>query len=311
MKSFPPVAYWLRCALFAALLLLPVAAGEWYVRSLPNPAKAKHAFLAARSHEVDTLILGNSHAYYGLAPELLGSHAFSAAQVSQTLRYDAWVLAHYPFPRLRVVVLTLSDFSLYEELEEGDEWFLANRYRLYMDCDFHSCLSVYGWEVTAFRPFCEKLASLCRPPRMRWSAAGQGLEYTLESRAPGLAWDNGPERAAANDYADLSLSRRGMGYLETIARYCEARGLTLALVATPLTRSYRAARSAARVADTRRCLAALLRRHPSVRYYDYSEAAAFTAADFYDADHLNLDGSHKLSRLLRRDMSRACRVEAP
>lgn len=108
--SLPP--RW-RIPLFALLLLLPLAMGEVYVRSLPNPSKHKHAYLLRHSRKVRVLILGSSHTYYGLCPERLGAHAFSAAQISQTLQYDDYLLHHYPFDSLRTVVLPISDFTLY------------------------------------------------------------------------------------------------------------------------------------------------------------------------------------------------------
>ena len=181
-RSLPPK--W-RIPLFLLLLLLPLGAAEVYVRSLPNPSKDKHAYLTRHSREVDLLVLGSSHTYYGLCPERLSPHAFSAAQVSQTLRYDDYLLRHYPFPRLRTVVLPISDFTLYEELENTGEWYLANRYRLYMDCDLHGPLSVYNWEVTAFRPFCEKLKSLWEKPKMTWSAQGRASNTAPRRAAPG------------------------------------------------------------------------------------------------------------------------------
>ena len=117
MPSLRPL---FRILLFAAILLLPLSAGESYIRSVPNPSKAKHAHMKAHSKEIDVLILGSSHTYYGIAPERISKRAYSLAQVSQTLRYDDFLLHHYPMPNLRMVVLPISDFSLYEELEDGN-----------------------------------------------------------------------------------------------------------------------------------------------------------------------------------------------
>ncbi len=294
-RSLPPK--W-RIPLFLLLLLLPLGAAEVYVRSLPNPSKYKHAYLTRHSREVDLLVLGSSHTYYGLCPERLSPHAFSAAQVSQTLRYDDYLLRHYPFPRLRTVVLPISDFTLYEELEDTGEWYLASRYRLYMDCDLHGPLSVYGWEATAFRPFCEKLKSLWEKPKMTWSAQGQGLEYRTEARGP--RWDDGATAALRNRYEDFAAGDRGVAYLESIAQYCRAHGAALWLISTPLRPSYRAAVSPAQEADTQQRLARFLRTHPEVRYIDFRAHPAFLPQDFFDADHLSLSGAQKFSDLLRR-----------
>ena len=298
-RSLPPK--W-RIPLFLLLLLLPLGAAEVYVRSLPNPSKHKHAYLTRHSREVDLLVLGSSHTYYGLCPERLSPHAFSLAQVSQTLKYDAYLLRHYPFPRLRTVVLPISDFTLYEELEQTGEWYLANRYRLYMDCDLHGPLSVYNWEVTAFKPFCEKLKSLWQKPKMVWSERGQGLEYRTELRGP--HWDEGEAAAQRNRYEDFSAAQQGMAHLAEIARYCRDRGVSLWLISTPLRPSYRAAISPAQEADTQHHLRRFLQAHPEVRYLDFRAHPAFQAHDFYDADHLSFTGAQKLSDMLRNRLEK-------
>lgn len=287
---------------FFLLLALPLCAGEIYVRSLPNPAKAKHEFLSQHSREVETLVLGSSHTYYGVSPEIIGKNAYNAAQVSQTYRYDHWVLTHYPFDRLKNVILPLSDFSFYESLEESGQWPYASRYRLYMNCDIHARLSVYDWEITAFRNYLEKLRSLWRPPRMKWSESGQGLEYTLKERP--RQWENGTQRAARNRYESFdSNSRHGEPYLYLIANWCETLGVRLLIVSTPLRPDYRAAQSLEQLKDMECRLAKVLRRYPeTIVYRDYTQDERFKEEDFYDSDHLSLQGAHRFTTLLLPDL---------
>lgn len=287
-----------RFVLFAILILLPLGVGEIYVRSLPNPTKSKHAHLMAKSREIEVLILGNSHTYYGINPAILSERAYSAAQVSQTLKYDNWILGAYPFDSLQTVVLPVSDFSLYEELENGDEWYLANRYRLYMNCEIHPCLSVYGWECTAFPVFCEKLKSLWTPSRMQWSSYGQGLEYTFANRRPGGDWDNGEERAKRNYYKDLGNGEKGVAYLESIARKCEKQKAVLVILQTPLRPSYLQHQNPEQVSDTQSRLRTFFKDFPQTRMLDLRADLRFEAKDFYDSDHLNTDGADKLSFIL-------------
>lgn len=288
---------WLRLPLFALLLLIPVVAGEIYVRSLPDPAKSKHKFLLQHSNEIDVLILGSSHTYYGICPEDISPNAYSAAQVSQTLCYDNWILHHYPFGRLQTVILPISDFSFYEELEQGNEWYLANRYRLYMECDLHSQWSVYNWEVTAFRVFCNKLQSLWKSPSRQWSTYGQGLEYTLAKRP--ATWDNGAERAATNHDTNYNATFNNERYLQSMAAFCKERGIKLLLISTPLRPSYRQNQLPKQVKDMHLRIQNLVCSFPQVVYRDYSADPRFEANDFYDSDHLCRQGAHKLSRLLK------------
>lgn len=297
MPLTPRQTHILRFALFFGILLLCLVAGEAYVRSLPNPAKTKHAYLTAHSREVRVLVLGSSHTYYGVQPDILDAKAYSAAMVSQTLRYDDYLLHHYPFDSLRCVILPISDFTLYEDLEACEAWYLANRYRLYMNCDIHSRLSVYGWECTAFPTFCEKLKSLWQPAKMQWSTRGQGLEYTFENRS--ADWDNGVARAKVNTYTDFSGAADNVRHLQSIARFCAGHGARLVLVSTPMTATYFAQLSPRQEADKVRRLTAFLQQTPCAVYYDLRRDTRITDADFYDADHLNTRGARKFTTLLR------------
>ncbi len=288
-------------ALFALLVALTLAAGEAYVRSLPNPSRDKHAWMLAHSRRVRTLVLGSSHTFYGVDPAGLGPGAYSLAQVSQTYRYDDYLLRRYPTDSLRAVVLPFSYFSLYEDYElHTAPPHLATRYRLYMDCPYHPRLSRYGFEFMGFDAFKERLTSLWRPARLAWDSLGRGTGYTLAARR--RDWDNGHARALANTYADHSAVTANLRFLESMTRWCRERGVRLVLVTTPVTASFRRAESPRQTALNRRALTALLRRHPEVRYLDFEADPRFVDADFYDADHLSDNGARKLTALVRREV---------
>ena len=81
-----------------------------------------------------------------------------------------------------------------------------------------------------------------------------------------------------------------------MAALCRKRGISLVLVATPLRPSYRAEQNPAQTADMLRRIERVAARFPqTVRFLDFAADPAFTANDFYDADHLNRAGAAKLS----------------
>ena len=284
--------------LFSLLVLLTLGAGEIYVRHLPNPSRDKHEYMSAHSREVEVLVLGSSHTFYGVNPEWLDDAAYSLAQVSQTYRYDDYLLRRYPTPRLRAVIIPFSYFSLYEDFESQPETaYLAARYRIYMDCPYHRRLSRYGFEVLNFGSFKEKLKSLWQPARLSWNSRGWGSNYT--GQAASGQQDNGRARARANTYADRRLAPLNACFLSSMFSWCRQRGVRVLLITTPVTPSFRAAESPAQRAENRHWLTNLLRRYPEVEYYDFESAPCFTAADFYDADHLNAQGARRLTSLLR------------
>ncbi len=282
---------------FSLMVLAVLAAGEWYVERLPNPSKDKHRWMSAHSRQVETLVLGSSHTFYGIDPEVLGNGAFSLAQVSQTYRYDRWLLSHYPMPRLRTVVLPFSYFSLYEDFEMGIGDDYASRYLLYMDCPIHSRFSRYGLELLNADTFKEKLKSLWKPSALTWTERGFASNYRLEARAEN--WDNGEERAYGNTYADTAAVALNCGFLHDICAWCAERDVQVVLLSTPLTETYRRHRDSVQLVRNERLLSALLRTHPEVVYLNFEADPRFVSDDFYDSDHLSTLGAEKLSRILR------------
>ena len=288
-----------RTATFSTLILALLIAAEVYVEQLPNPARDKHQWMLKHSREVETLILGSSHTFYGIRPDVLGHRAYSLAMVSQTYRYDAYLLQHYDMPRLKTVIVPFSYFSLWEDIDtQEDLEFEATRYRLYMDCPLHPRWGMYGFEFMHMDAFKEKLKSLYQTPHLSWDQYGWGTNYTLSSRL--ADWDNGKERARRNTYADhndhVALNAT---YLEEIAAFCKKNGVKLILVTTPVSHKFFHNEDWYQRAVNTQVLKRLLKIHPEVHYLNIERTPDFVADDFYDADHLNGDGARKLSIIIR------------
>lgn len=282
--------------IFSLPILLFFTAGEWYVESLPNPARDKHQWMQQHHDEVSTLILGDSHAFYGIRPDMLGKGAFSLAMTSQTLRYDDYLLRHYDMPQLRNVILTLSYFTLWEDFESmpGTEHMIS-RYHIYMDCDLHHAPQYY-LECAHRKEFIERMKSLYMPPRLSWDSLGWGDNYTIANRE--AEWDNGAERASNNTYTDTTIVRLNEGFLRSIIAFCKDHNVRLTLVSTPVTETFRRHESQRQVNVNQQVLHRILTAHPEVQYLDYEEDPRFAPDDFYDADHLSDTGAAKLTKII-------------
>ena len=100
---------------------------EALLRNIPNDYQKKRAYLETNAHEIETLILGNSHSLAGLDPSYFDTKTFNAAHVSQSLNYDLAILNKYVDrpDSLKTIILSISYFSLYETLESSLEtWVL-------------------------------------------------------------------------------------------------------------------------------------------------------------------------------------------
>ena len=283
--------------LFSVLVLAFFAAGEAYVERMPNPSRDKHQWMERHAGEVTTLILGNSHTFYGIRPDSLPECAFSLAQVSQTYRYDDYLLHNYDMPWLKRVVIPFSYMSLWEDFEsQEDKWFNAIRYCLYMDCDIHSRLSRYGWECRAIPSFKEKLKGLMQPPQLSWDSLGWGTNYVGHRFEQ---WDNGRQRVDENTYQDTAVVALNMGYLTRMLTWCREQSVCVVLVEPPVSATYHACKNAFQDSVNKMCINDILRRFPEVRYLDLEQDSRFVADDFYDADHLNVKGAEKLTAIIR------------
>ena len=304
MKSFLR-----KISILSVIILALIAAAEAYVRSMPNPARDKHKWMLAHSAEVETLILGSSHCFYGINPSMFGTRTFNIAQPTQSYRYDWYQLNQYPMPRLKTVILPYSYQSVFEDIDtEPRLRYWAVRYRLYMDCDIHSPLSVYGFECLHIPSFKEKLTSLWRPPQLTWDSLGFGTSYGdtslfLEGR------DNGIQRAEENTYLSADgLKENGVrdfntAMLDSIGNYCDRREIRLILITTPTAPSFRKHCVKRQVAIGDSTLRQIMYRHPSIDYRNYWDDTDFELADFYDADHLNQKGAFKLTKKVIEDFS--------
>lgn len=290
----------LQISIFAMAVLTIVGTLEVCIESSPNPYRYKHEWMMSHSSEVRTLILGSSHAYYGICPAEFGADAFSLANTAQTLRYDLYLLTHYMMPNLKTVILPFSYFTLWEDCEAQGMDDCIIQYRRYMDCDIHTHLEGYSLECFYLPSFRVKVKGLFLPRKKFWDSQGWGLEYTLEARNE--KWDDGENRARGNTYVDSDMAWKlvpeNTARLDSIAGFCEKNGVHLILVHTPVSATFTAFTDSTQNAVNERVILGFLSEHPNVEYIDADDHSVFNDNDFYDSDHLNRNGARKLSRYI-------------
>jgi hypothetical protein len=105
---------------------LVLGLAELYLRHVPTSYKIKEAQLTANSWNIELLILGNSHATYGLDPSLFSLSAFNIASVNQSLYFDKRITLKYidELPKLKYVLISVDFHSLYfsDEGPTRDTW---------------------------------------------------------------------------------------------------------------------------------------------------------------------------------------------
>jgi len=307
MFHFPSaLRLFLRRLLF---FLLPIAflavLAEVLVRTLPNSYRTKAAWMDLHAQTLEVLILGNSHAYYGLRPQLVEEEGGMAphsvvnmANVSQSLKYDRLLLEHYAprCPRLHTVVLLMDNSNLFDPpLEDSDEAFRCAYYNHYMGISDESAplVSLEIWDASSFRA---KWWKHLTGGGADCDSTGWGQGYTLASRDQ--YWDNeGMLTVVANHRCrNWTWPQQNRKEVTAMARYCHDRHLRLLLVSTPVWPAYWnriSYNQKLRIQDVVRECTTLY----GAQYADYVSDPHFTSDDFRDVDHLSDIGAAKFSRL--------------
>lgn len=114
----------LPVSLAACLIALAIygLADQFITKSLPNSYNHKQALLSSNK-DASALVLGSSHALYGINAAELGKDAINLANTSQSIFIDEQLLKKYMETHRapKVVIEPVSYFSLNYKLTKGPE----------------------------------------------------------------------------------------------------------------------------------------------------------------------------------------------
>ena len=289
-----------------ALLLLSLFI-EYYSRQVPNVYQHKNAYLESDAY-YETLILGSSHAYYGVNPDHFERQAFSGANVSQDLKMDAFILgkslAHNK--KLKSVVLPFSYFSLHYNLESGVESWRKYYYMQNFDYDgfpAEDYLSVVAYSRFLASPKkTNHLQSLVRFHllnnfEINWSDRGWGTDYTDNLQIPLKASGKIAAERHHSKYVDV-IYQENLHLIASMVEACRKAGVQLLVFTPPAFVSYRENLHPQRWIEITESLSKILNDYDRANYVNLLNDDRFMASDYHDADHLNHSGSAKLSKIL-------------
>jgi hypothetical protein len=308
-----------KLLLFLLPLLTLFGYAEVRLRQVPNGYRDKRTSLERQLDSVEILVLGSSHAYYGVDPNCLSLRAFNLAYVFQSPYYDTRLVRTYldRMPRLRLVLVDVNYISLWYQLANTKEswrdyfyyhfWGIRYRNLARFDPMMVSYVALYTWKATlgyarrnfSVNPSCDPLpnglAPACCPN-------GFGNDPSDTTPRPDLVRDTwGKTRVQCLDsMIEASHLSENVADLDTMLEELGRRNVRVVFVTLPeydcFSRHLNPAinRRTAQIIDSF-CLTYGCRRA------DYRSDSRFVASDFRDGDHLNFRGAQKFSRILNRD----------
>lgn len=291
--------------LFGALAITLTVIAEFLVRRLPTPYSDKYKLL--QNPNYSTLILGSSHTYYGLDPKIFLDPTINAANVSQDLKYDLFLLkTSLQFNKhIEHVIIPLSTFSLTTELESGQESWRKFNYSIFMgykEPSIANKLDIRNYSAFLASP--SQIASLMRgifslssnPIMKDWTPTGFGTGYQEPGTLETLFLTG--KSAAERHQKHSEHSSTSMESLMKIAQLCRQHNIKLIIITTPAHYYYRKYINANRLRDIAIQAKSLQSANTNIRYLDYFNDSRFLDIDFHDADHLSHSGAEKLSHLI-------------
>lgn len=295
----------IKLCLFAIPLLVVSTWLEWGMRLRPDTLQRKRQCWEAAADSTRILILGSSHAQFGLRPDALREPAFNLAGFSQTLRYDSALLALSiaRMPRLETVILTVSYFTLQEELGAGVEpwrcWSYLESWGIPAPASLHGydpqrwsrALRLGNWRTAmqALKGF---------PPMTDLVAIGPDGWGIAFAPHPNQPQDSVWARARIQSWrASMDTSRRAeqVRRLGHILAMASASHLKVALVTTPVLEPLRRMESWATRRENLRFFDSLATLHGAQRM-DFEADPSFVDSDFVDMDHLGPQAARRFTQ---------------
>lgn len=127
--------FYLYIGLFLLPILVFLGGAEYIVRSITNEYRYKNEWMNQHADEVETLIFGSSHAWFGINPAYFDGVTFNLSFMSQSPKYDCFLLEKWGdnYKNLKTIIVPISYFTFFFDEPFGVPQ-AAAYYRIYMDC---------------------------------------------------------------------------------------------------------------------------------------------------------------------------------
>ena len=284
--------------IFALPIILSAISFEGLLRKIPNDYSYKKDYLDRNSRTVEILFLGNSHIYYGIDPKYINRKSFNAAGVSQSLNYDLAIIKKYEtkWDSLKCIVLPIDYLSLYTTLESGIESWRVKNYSIYYDININHNI-LYNTELFT-NSFIANLTNAYNyyykhNVNTNCSLAGWGTKHQGSSHQDLDA--TGKSAAERHTMSTSAYLAENLETVSAIIKFAKSKNVSILFFTCPVYKSYSENLDSNQLNNTIRKADSLVRTYGNASYINLLNDKDFTAADFYDADHLNDIGAKKLT----------------
>lgn len=292
--------------LLKSTLILPIVVFlvicEYKYRAIDNDYKYKNEWLTENAETVQILSLGSSHTYYGIRPSEFTLKAFNASHMAQDLHYDKFIFDKFydGLTSLEYLILPISCFSPFYDLDTSSEAWRAHSYSLYYNCREHQSEPLYNVKIFNHIQFKRAVRNLFHQYNDRTCLAlgeKDGRFVVMEQNLD----NSGPAQAQRHSFGVLNweLYKINRQRVEDIVQRCQNRRIKVILLTTPVYATYRNHIPEEQLDAMFAFCDSLETKYDNVIRVNFWDDPRFDRDDFADANHLSCDiGGVKLSRIL-------------
>lgn len=287
-----------KILLFFLPIVLIAISLEILLRNIPNDYSFKSDYLDKKANKVEVLILGGSHAFYGLNPRYISRNCFNASYVSQSLNYDLEILKKYDgnWNKLSYVLIPISYTTLFSRLELGDEAWRSKNYAIYYGININNKLINYSEVLSISLPI--NITRLIKhyiqgEKNLFSSTLGWGLDYS--SQIHNNLEESGRIAAIRHSNSKNVYFNDNLVFLQNLIDFTLKRDVKLIFFTPPSYISYKENLNKDRLKLIVSTMDHFQNENKNVLYVNLIDDNSFKAQDYFDADHLNEIGAMKLS----------------
>lgn len=294
-----------RVIFFIFPIVLLGFSSDILLKSIPNDYAYKKRYLDKNAKNIEVLLLGNSHVYYGIDPTYIKKPAFNAAHISQSLNYDLEILKKYnkSLVNRKYIVIPVDYFSLYSTLETGAEKWRVKNYSIYYDINpGHDLLNDSEIINMKLSVNLSRLKNhyLAKKSEITCSESGWGLTYA--SKDSKNLEETGRVASARHTITidDSLIYRKNIEVINQIIEISRTKNVSVIFISCPAYKTYTSRLNQSQLRNTVNTIDEFVRKNTDTKYFNLLNDQSFVAEDFFDADHLNEIGAKKLSLKIDR-----------
>lgn len=308
----------LKTLVFLIIPILSIKIFDFWLLSLDSLYKEKERQITSYAHEIEVLILGNSHNHYGIKPQEFDLFTFNAANVNQSLYFDRRITTKHidSLVNLKFVLIGIDYHSFYFSSQGiRDYWSylghgITYRNKLYV----FERLSPFIFGFTPSISFKILKDYFYRKKKYKKE---RFLEYNVENGVSildsclnGFLGRKGTDIQLFNsldykkrvDYFNniISLSTEKDEILmdiEHLITELQNNNIKPILVTSPKFTDYNKFYNQKILEQNKKEINYLISKY-NIEHWDYLNDKRFEISNFYDYDHLNISGAEKFSKIL-------------